>query len=197
METRREALKIIGAIGATCSFPFSANELYGQHIHQANAESKNDNNSDQPFEPRFFTKTEFESISRVADLIIPPTDTPGAIGAGVPQYIDLVVSADLRLQEIFRSGLQDLDSVSRSKFGNAFMHLLEGQQVEILKALHEDAERERDGKRGKVSDAGFFQSIKNLTADGYYTSRVGLLQELGYNGNAVLLAFPEFAIPEH
>jgi hypothetical protein len=78
------------------------------------------------------------------------------------------------------------------------MHLLEGQQVEILKALHEDAERERDGKRGKVSDdAGFFQSIKNLTADGYYTSRVGLLQELGYNGNAVLSAFREFAIPEH
>jgi gluconate 2-dehydrogenase gamma chain len=198
METRREALKIIGAIGATCSFPFSANELYGQHIHQANAENKNDNNSNQPFEPRFFTQTEFESISRVADLIIPATDTPGAIAAGVPQYIDLVVSADLRLQEIFRSGLQDLDSVSRSKFGNTFMHLSEAQQVEILKALHDDAERERGRKQGKVSDdAGFFQSIKNLTADGYYTSRVGLLQELGYNGNAVLLAFPEFAIPEH
>ena len=29
----------------------------------------------------------------------------------------------------------------------------------------------------------FFRLIKNLTADGYYTSRVGLLEELGYIGN--------------
>ncbi len=33
MQTRREALKIIGAVGVTCAFPFSANELYGQHVH--------------------------------------------------------------------------------------------------------------------------------------------------------------------
>ena len=33
MKSRREALKIIGAVGVTCAFPFSANELYGQHIH--------------------------------------------------------------------------------------------------------------------------------------------------------------------
>ena len=37
-------------------------------------------------------------------------------------------------------------------------------------------------------------SIKNLTADGYYTSRAGLLEELGYSGNTVLGAFP--ACPE-
>ena len=33
MKSRREALKIIGAVGVTCAFPFSANELYGQHVH--------------------------------------------------------------------------------------------------------------------------------------------------------------------
>ncbi len=33
MQSRREALKIIGAVGVTCAFPFSANELYGQHVH--------------------------------------------------------------------------------------------------------------------------------------------------------------------
>jgi hypothetical protein len=42
-----------------------------------------------------------------------------------------------------------------------------------------------------------FTAIKSLTADGYYTSRIGLMQELGYNGDAVLAAFPEFRIPEH
>ena len=33
MANRRESLKIIGAIGATCAFPFPADELYGQHVH--------------------------------------------------------------------------------------------------------------------------------------------------------------------
>jgi choline dehydrogenase-like flavoprotein len=40
-------------------------------------------------------------------------------------------------------------------------------------------------------------ALKNLTADGYYTSRIGLMQELGYNGDAVLAAFPQSTIPEH
>ena len=39
--------------------------------------------------------------------------------------------------------------------------------------------------------------IKNLTADGYYTSRIGLLEELGYPGNAVLSRFEPCAVPEH
>ena len=42
----------------------------------------------------------------------------------------------------------------------------------------------------------FFRLMKNLTADGYYTSRAGLLEELGYSGNTFLPAFPGCAIPE-
>jgi hypothetical protein len=42
-----------------------------------------------------------------------------------------------------------------------------------------------------------FRLIKNLTADGYYTSRVGLLQELGYTGNTALARFPTCSVPEH
>jgi hypothetical protein len=43
----------------------------------------------------------------------------------------------------------------------------------------------------------FFRLIKNLTADGYYTSRVGLLEELGYSGNKYLPGFQHCAVPEH
>ena len=37
MTNRRETLKIIGAIGATCAFPYASDELYGQHVHVAGA----------------------------------------------------------------------------------------------------------------------------------------------------------------
>jgi gluconate 2-dehydrogenase gamma chain len=189
MTSRREALKIIGAVGVTCAFPFSANELYGQHVHEPmQAEPQ-----DAPFVPRFFTPAQLLVVSRLTDLIIPPTDTPGAAAAGVPQYIDLVVNGEPKLQTTFREGLQSLDKTSQSSFGGAtFLQLTEAQQVEILTSLDEAAEQKKP-----EGDAGFFHAIKGLTADGYYTSRIGLLQELGYNGDAVLAAFPVFTIPEH
>lgn len=183
MQSRREALKIIGAVGVTCAFPFSANELYGQHVH--------DHAETQPAAPKtaqFFTTAQLLVISRLTDLIIPPTDTPGAAAAGVPAYIDLVVKENPELQATFKEGLLRLDAVSESRFANtSFLELAEAEQVEILTSLSQAA--------GK--DGDFFRAIKNLTADGYYTSRIGLLQELGYNGDAVLAAFPAFTIPEH
>jgi gluconate 2-dehydrogenase gamma chain len=183
MQTRREALKIIGAVGVTCAFPFSANELYGQHVHNHEALQEA-----QPPAPKFFDPAELLVISRLTDLIIPPTDTPGAASAGVPAYIDLVVTEDPALQTTFREGLPRLDTISASKFnGTTFLQLTEPQQTEILTALSE----------ATGQDHAFFHALKNLTADGYYTSRIGLMQELGYNGDAVLAAFPQSTIPEH
>lgn len=180
MHSRREALKIIGAVGVTCAFPFSANELYGQHVHPALEDEP------APGAPRFFTPAQLLVVSRMTDLIIPPTETPGAADAGVPAYIDLVVSGDPGLQEVFRGGLPRLDKMSAEKFSTgSFLELMEAQQVEILTSLSEEA------------DKSFFRAIKNLTADGYYTSQIGLVQELGYDGDAYLAKFPEFSIPEH
>ena len=188
MKNRREALKIIGAVGVTCAFPFSANELYGQHVHPAGEEAPQQNKPDAPYAPRFFNPAELLVISRLTDLIIPPTETPGGAAAGVPQYIDLVVNEDPKLQGIFQEGLPRLDKISESRFAtSAFLQLSEAQQVEILTSLSQAAE----------NDAAFFNAIKSLTADGYYTSRIGLVQELGYDGNTYLAAFPESRIPEH
>jgi DNA-binding FadR family transcriptional regulator len=89
--------------------------------------------------------------------------------------------------------------MSESRFSSsAFLQLTEAQQVEILTSLSEAAEQKAPAKQNVAgADAAFFKAIKSLTADGYYTSRVGLLQELGYNGDTYLAAFPESRIPEH
>ncbi len=197
MKSRREALKIIGAVGVTCAFPFSANELYGQHVHPSGETAFQEAKPDSA--PRFFTPAELLVISRLTDLIIPPTETPGAAAAGVSQYIDLVVNEDPKLQGIFRQGLPRLDTMSESMFSSsAFLQLTEAQQVEILTSLSEAAEQKALPKQDVAGgDAAFFKAIKSLTADGYYTSRIGLLQELGYNGDTYLAAFPESRIPEH
>ncbi len=144
MKSRREALKIIGAVGVTCAFPFSANELYGQHVHPAGEEAHQQMKPDAPYAPRFFSPAELLVISRLTDLIIPPTDTPGGAAAGVPQYIDLVVNEDPKLQSIFHQGLPRLDNISESRFAtSAFLQLSEAQQVEILTSLSQAEKRSR------------------------------------------------------
>ena len=92
----------------------------------------------EPPAPKFFNPAQLLIISRLTDLIISPTGTPGTAAAGVPAYIDLVVNEDPALQTTFREGLPRLDAISASKFnGTAFLQLTEPQQVEILTTLSE------------------------------------------------------------
>jgi gluconate 2-dehydrogenase gamma chain len=235
-ETRRETLKILGAIGATCAFPFPADELYGQHVPVKNAKPAAPRTA--AYEPTFFGAVEYELLSRLADLIIPATDTPGAIGAGVPEYVDRVVSLNPEHQGLMRAGLEWIDDRSRELFAERFLDVSETQQVQILQPLSDEVDRRQRAAltaryqpggaggdrtfyaprtekteteqrpRPAVAPPGspvspadvpvrFFRLLKNLTADGYYTSRVGLLDELGYKGNTALPQFPSCTVPEH
>jgi gluconate 2-dehydrogenase gamma chain len=183
---RRETLKIIGAISATCTFPYASDELYGQHVHIAGKEVV-------PGPPVFFNKDEFEVVSRIADLIIPPTDTPGAVLARVPSYIDLVVNTNVEHQPVYRQGLAWIEQAANASHGKRFALLTEDQQIALLTPLSEAVDADRLQNEGER----FFRAIKNMTADGYYTSKAGLTGELGFKGGSVLAAFPTCEVPEH
>ena len=228
-ETRRQALKMLGAIGATCAFPFAGDELYGQHVHTALAQAP----SSGPYAPTFFTTREYVTLSGLANVIIPPTDTPGAAAAGVPEYIDRVVTLNTEHQALMREGFAWLEREAKARFSQDFLSLVEAEQIALLQPLSDEIDRRRiEAQRGKYrrdregksvyyvaitdkdvarapatvarppeSDSElpvrFFRLVKNLTADGYYTSRIGLLDELGYAGNRALAQFPACAIAEH
>lgn len=242
-ETRRQALKMLGAIGATCAFPFAGDELYGQHVHITLAQTP----AAGPYAPAFFTPAEYAALARLTDAIIPPTDTPGATAAGVPAYIDRVVSLNAEHQPLIRAGLAWLERQAKARFSRELLLLDEAEHIAILQPLSDEIDRQQreahrarfrlespfdsrakalaQGKQGKEvyyvaltdkdppagpasvtpvapeADPGlpvrFFRLIKNLTADGYYTSRVGLLEELGYAGNTALARFPVCSVPEH
>lgn len=194
MPDRRETLKIIGAIGTTCAFPFASDELYGQQVQPAGQHVHPAPGDSAPLGPsKFFAHDEMAVISHIADLIIPETDTPGAVAAGVPLYIDLVVSTDAAHQDTFRNGLSWLSQRSEAEFGQGFLKLTEEQQISILTPLCEAA----DGGKPDSDGERFFRALKSMTADGYYTSKIGLVQELGYSGNTVLAEFPNCEVPEH
>jgi Gluconate 2-dehydrogenase subunit 3 len=180
---RRSLLKIIGAIGATCAYPFAGDELFAQAPEQAHAHAL------IPSSPhsQFFNERDFKTISRITDLIIPETDTPGAVEAGVPAYIDLMVSRDTDHQLVMADGLRWLDAeAAKLHAEKSFVELSEAQQLAILQPLCDAY----DAKEGRyIRTVQFFSLVKNLTADGYYTSQIGLVQELGYK-NEMLAEYP-------
>ena len=179
-EERRDALKIIGAIGATCLFPFQADELYGQHEHPEGAAAR--------YKRTFFNDAEFQTLSLLVDEIIPATDTASASQAGVPAYIDYVAGNNKPLGALCREGLGML---ARKKFDR----MKSPARVKFLRGLCDSAERpKKEHGRGEK----FWTAVKSLTADGYYTSKPGMRDELGYKGPAALEAFPSCeVVPEH
>ena len=185
-EQRRDALKIMGAISATCAFPFSADELYGQ---QAEHEHPVAGKAAPMPPPKFFKPDQMELLGVIAGLIIPATDTPSAKDAGVASYIDLVVSGNPNLQRNFNEGLGWLDKQS---VGKKFVALTENEQLAILEPLSEAVDQSRINTAGER----WFRAMKSLVADGYYTSRIGMVDELGYKGGSVLAAYPE-CLHEH
>ena len=228
---RRHALKILGTIGLTCAFPFEGDELYGQHVHVALTQAP----AAGPYVPAFFTPAEYSTLSRLTDVIIPPTDTPGPVGAGVPEYIDRIVSLKVEHESLVRSGIAWLDEQIRTRFSKAFVDLEEADQIAILQPLSDEVDRQQRatqqrrfrteggatiyyvaltdrtpptpapsgarpalpaGTSGPELPVRLFRLIKNLTADSYYTSRVGLLQELRYSGNTAVAQFPACAVRE-
>jgi hypothetical protein len=138
---------------------------------------------DGEWRPRFFQDSEVETVSHIAERIIPETDTPGARGALVHQYIDFVLSrSEAAESDRFREGLRGFDETCRAKFGKPFAALEAARQDEALTGIEGSA---------------FFNEMKRLTVDGYYRSEVGMKQELGFEGNAFLSEFDGCNHPEH
>jgi hypothetical protein len=113
------------------------------------------------------------------DQIIP--DDPvsaGAKTAGVADYIDFVVShAPALEQQAWMDGLRALDQWSEEHHRSAFRNLSGAQQEELIQEMAGEEQSPRT-LRGR-----FFGRVKHITAQGFYTSKIGLMDDLKYQGN--------------
>ncbi len=143
-----------------------------------------------------FTALQREKCSVLTEIIIPRTDTPGAIDAGVPHFVEVMVSdwyTD-RERQIFFAGLEALDQYCTDNFEKRFLECSAEQRINALEQAEKDIKDykpETDGMAGEgegsllpgPEDEGkpFFSKIKELTVLGYYTSEVGATEELRYD----------------
>jgi len=127
--------------------------------------------------PIFIKPDQVETVVTMAELIIPRTDTPGARDARVHEYIDLMLSIDSSRNKIrFEDGIAWIDGQANTLYGMSFVDASPDQQSAILKSVSDENRRvEKAFKPGQA----FFKLIKRKTVDGYYTSREGMIEELG------------------
>lgn len=115
-----------------------------------------------------FTDTQRETIARVADLIIPHTDTPGAIDVGVPDFMELMLRDCYQkpAQEAFAAGLTGLAA-------KGFLTLPPDQQTTVLKQVEAQAHASKE-------QPSFWVIAKELTLLGYFTSEAGIKASFDY-----------------
>lgn len=179
-----------------------------------------------PYQPLFFSPWEYQVIERLTDLIIPNDGKPGALEAGVSEFVDFMVanSADVgtfryhprsfkepvsdeervpdamqsrqNIQDRFRFGINWLEGHSRFHCKCGFLNCTPVQQTEMLEHL---AYKDRY-RVAEEEGRAFFELVRRYTVMGFYTSRIGL-EDLDYKGLQVMWdampSCPHHDDPEH
>ena len=190
---RRDAFKAIALGSAGLMREASVADLVAAEVH-LEPHQKSSSPKTPRWQPRLFSEAQNETVTVIAELIIPETETPGARAAKVNEHMDLVLSEEsTEVQERFLKGLDWMDRRSRQLFGAGFRQIDSAQQSSILTTLATTGSVPAEDQVGRQ----FFEDIKRRTTFAYYTSEVGIHQELKYKGNAVLSEWPGCPHPGH
>jgi hypothetical protein len=192
--SRRDVLKslTVGAVAGSVLrvIPAEAAEYAHRMVQAEKASTPN-----APYKPKFFSDHQYKTLQALCQAIIPPDDkSGGAIEAGAPEFIDLLTSESAEYQLKLGGGMMWLDSTCTDRFGKVYLDCTPEQQKQMLDLI---AYR-KNAKSAPSLGPGieFFSFLRNLTADGYFTSEIGI-KDLGYIGNKYLKDFPGCpAVPE-
>ena len=133
----------------------------------------------------FFTVAEMKTATAAADQILPRTDTPGAVDAGVPGFMDRMLAGYYqdRQRRVVRDGLARMDKDAIAAHSLAFAALSAEQQVALMKVYDREAYDQSRRNAGANADPHFFRVLKELTVVGFCTSEAGATKFLKYAAN--------------
>lgn len=169
--TRREALKLGTAATVAVSLGVTG---VGAAAPAAQAPSA------------FFTASELAMVDELSELIV-PTDShsPGAKAAKVAADIDarLAEAFDAQDRATWRDGLARVDALAQQTHGAAFLTLAEADRVDVLTRMASNE------AAPQTPEERFFVVLKRRVVDAYYSSSIGIHQEMDYKGNVFQAEF--------
>lgn len=165
--SRRDAIK---QLALACGLLLSANSL------SALAASVTPPTDLTRSKKTLLTSDQLALVRELGEIIIPTTDTPGAIAAGVHDFINhfAVYCASTAEQQSLVAGLTRIETSAQSRFNKPFLSASKTQQIKLLTHMEQAA----DGFT--AADRDFIKQLKALVLFGYYTSEIGASQELAY-----------------
>lgn len=140
----------------------------------------------EPGAPLFFSKDEFALLDTLTELIIPADDhSPGAHEAGVAVIIDRTVAEAFLPEDktSWRHGLASINDLSQKMNSATFLKCSKEQQTNLLKTISAPEDTP------KTEPEKFFTQLKQTTAFAYYSSSIGIHQDMEYKGNCILDKF--------
>ena len=183
--TRRTALKQMAesATVAAAAFPILAQNPPPESHHSEKPVTK----PAAAYKYQFFSPEQLQTLDALGETIIPTDDhSPGAKAAHTSEYIDAIVSAaPAKTKKLWTDGLASVERAAQQRVRKPYEQCSADEQVSILKTFAAE-------EHVPVSlEARFFKALKRATVDGYYTSAIGIHQDLDYQGNEALAAFPD------
>ena len=143
--------------------------------------------------PKFFTPAELALVDELSEMII-PTDgqSPGARAAGVATFLDarLAEAWDEKDRTDWRSGLALVDRLAKETGGQPFLRSSDADRLAILTRI---ARNEAEPQRPEEL---FFRELKSRVVHDYYTSEIGIKQDMEYKGNSYLPEFVGYDVTE-
>jgi hypothetical protein len=142
---------------------------------------------------KYFDTQQTRTLEALSEVIIPADDhSAGAAAAKVYEYIDeIVFSSPDHVKEEWTGGLAAMDRMAMGQYGQEFAKCSKPQQAALMESIS------RNEDQPATPEEKFFVLLKTTTIDGYYTSTVGIHQDLEYQGNTMVLEFPGCTHAEH
>jgi hypothetical protein len=206
---RRTLLKLISSAPVAAGFAWTDVEAQQAHEH-AQAARTSAQRTKAAFKPKFFTAHEYATVQLLVDLIIPKDDRSGsATDAGVPEFMDFMMIDQPARQTAMRGGLAWIDRECVTRYDKPFAACTAAERTAVLDDIAWPTSRpgasavassspaaatgERRPAPGQSTAASsikpelshgiaFFSSFRDLTASGFWTTKMGI-DDLQYMGN--------------
>src|SRR5215468_11095633 len=176
--SRRKALQLFSSAPVAAAIAWTSTGTEAAQT-QAQAARRQTAERGTPFQPKFFTRREYATVTVLVDLIIPRDERSGsASDAGVPEFMDFMMVDEPVRQTAMRGGIAFIDHLCDARFDKPFIECTDAQRRQVLDDLAYPGTVEPALAHG----AAFFSSFRDLTASGFWTSKMGI-EDLQYLGN--------------
>lgn len=182
--TRRDAISHLAkAFAAAAAF----DHLVAREVHAAVAQARVA--SGGTYVSKALSGAQFKTLNVLVDAIIPVEGgKPGAVQAGVPEWIDSLLAVNAELRFKYAAGLGWLDSMMQTRGGSDFVSATSAQRTALLDLIAFKKNASPDLDHG----IEFFALARRMTVDGFYTSDVGLL-DINPSGRPPM---PQYIVPQ-